>query len=329
MLDQQRFADLRISIEDFKAQVDVSVNSFLLQDKEKITATLESATSSAASPELLRRLLEKTVSDNLAGNQGFMRHVVAASLRNGIPIDDLRFCVQRLWLPWLTLVQNQQKASRRRLAPEAVKKIVNFATGTGMTSIEIQKELLVALMGVEAVSKNRNVLSTARVWQSVFNTRVEVVQGTIAALIGSETGAAEEDSASVAAATFSRDAFGAGGLLLSGYASQGPLSTLFATAQSDARIDVGLRTWLRTQFDGEKLLPKGHSKGSAGGLNVLLDKVNNIHKGLSEQDRNAKKNVEKSTAAVQARNIAGAAAQKASQKGAAAARKAYSGSGKY
>ena len=195
--------DLWTNIDDLKVQVDeASVNNFLLHDKAKITATLESAASSAASQDLLRRLLEKTISANLAGNPGFLRLLVGTSLRNGYPMKEMRPVI----VAALAGTTGSQSA-------EAVKKIVNFATdGTSIGSN--QKELLVSL-GVEAANKNRNVLSTARDWQSVFGTPPDVVEGTIAALIGSETGAAQEDSTSLAAAAFSPDAVRAGGLLLS------------------------------------------------------------------------------------------------------------------
>ena len=182
-----------------------------------------------------------------------------------------------------------------------------------------------------------------RVWQSGFNTRVEVVQGTIAMLIGASTGAGEEDSKTVAAAAaFSRDAFKAGGLLLSGYVSQWPLRAVIAAARSDTRIANEMKktlsgvygggSGLRTPFDGGKLLPKGRgSKGNAGGPNALLDNIDSILQALSGKVQIAKKNVKKSiTATVDARDSAEAAAQNARGKGSAAAGKARSnGSGKH
>ena len=329
MLEQQR-ADAGTSIAVFKSQVDVSVNNFLLQDKARITTTLESAASAAASPELLRGLLEKTVSENLAGNHEFMRQMVIASFRNSVPAAELHAEIA------------DALAGTGSKSAEAVKKLVGFATGTG-ASLDSQKELLVALEA-EAVSKNRDILSTARAWQSGFNTRVEVVQGTIAMLIGASTGAGEEDSKTVAAAAFSRDAFKAGGLLLSGYVRQGPIrAVLIAAARSDTRIANEMKktlsgvygggSALRTQFNGRKLLPKGRgSKGNAGGPNVetlklLLDDINidSIYHGLSGKVQNAKKNVKNSAATVDARrDSAEAAAQNARGKGIAAAGKARS-----
>ena len=329
VLEQQR-ADAGTSIAVFKSQVDVSVNNFLLQNKARITTTLESAASAAASPELLRELLEKTVSENLAGNHEFTRQMVIASFRNGVPAAELHAEIA------------DALAGTGSKPAEAVKKLVGFATGTG-ASLDSQKELLVALEA-EAVSKNRDILSTARAWQSGFNTRVEVVQGTIAMLIGASTGAGEEDSKTVAAAAFSRDAFKAGGLLLSGYVSQGPLrAVLIAAARSDTRIANEMKktlsgvygggSALRTQFNGRKLLPKGRgSKGNAGGPNVetlklLLDNINidSIYHGLSGKVQNAKKNVKNSAATVDARrDSAEAAAQNARGKGIAAAGKARS-----
>ena len=189
------------------------------------------------------------------------------------------------------------------------------------------------LWRAEAVSKTGDVLSTARAWQGLFNTRDEVVQGTIATLIAASTGAADEDSRSVAAAAFSPFAYNAAGLLLSGYVSQGPLRTALATARIDTRLindmkksvsDV-YRGGLQPQFDGEKLMmPKGLGKGNAGKLDGLLHQVNNIHQGVSGKVHDAKQNVEKSTAKVDALNIAGSAAKNARLKAAAAARKAFS-----
>ena len=319
---EQLNVDIKTSIAGFKSQVDASVNNFLLQDKAKIITTLESAASSAASPDLLQIMLEKTVSGNLAGNQALMELVVGASLRNGILIDELRTEIVA------ALAGSGSKST------EAVKKLVSFATGPG-ASLEAQKELLVALEA-EAVSKNRDVLNTARVWQRVFNTRDEVVQGTIATLIGASTGAADVDSKSVAAAAFSRSAFKAGGLLLSGYVSQGPLRTVFATARSDTRnIDEMKKSvsdvyggGLRMQFDGDQLMPKGHSNlGNLRELNVLLGNVSDSKKSVRGKVRNAKKGVDESMATfVNARTIAGTAAQNARRKGAAAVGKAHSGS---
>ena len=317
---EQRKVELNSMIAGFKSQVDASVNNFLWQDKAKITATLESAVSSAVSPDLLQSLLEKALSENLAGNQALMKQVVTASLRNGISTDVLRAAIVA------ALAGTSSKSA------EAVKQLVGFATGTG-ASVETQKKLLVALEA-EAVSKTGDVLSTARAWQGVFNTRDEVVQGTIATLIAASTGSADEDSRIVAAAAFSPTAYKAVGLLLSGYVSQGPLRTALATARIDTRLINDMkntvsgvyRGGLQPQFNGEKLMmPKGLGKGNAGKLGGLLDQANNIHHGVSGKVHDAKKNVETSTAKVDARNIAGSAAKNARTKAAAAARKAYSG----
>ena len=131
---EQRKVELNSMMSGFKSQVGASVNNFLWQDKAKITATLESAVSSAASPDLLQTLLEKAVSENLAGNEALMKQVVTASLRHGISIDVLRAAIVA------ALAGTSSKSA------EAVKQLVGFATGTG-ASVETQKKLLVALEG--------------------------------------------------------------------------------------------------------------------------------------------------------------------------------------
>ena len=317
-LSEELMKDVQAKIADFKAQVDSAVNNFLLQDKAKITATLESALSSAASPELLRKLLEKAVSDNLAGNQGLMEELVTASFRNGNSVEELRS----------TMVA--ALAGTGSISADAVRQLVGFATGPG-ASLTTQKELLVALEA-EAVKKNRDVLSTARAWQTVFGTREDVIEGTIATLIGASTGATGEDSKTVAAAAFSSAALKAGGVLLSGYANPDPLRTAFLTAQSDARIAAEMKRSVTDIYGGDVTKVKDTKRFSAnkGELAVLLDKVYSTQSGLSGKVRDARKNVFEAMATVDdARNIAGTAAQNARSEGAAAARKAFSGSGKY
>ena len=317
-MSEKLMKDVQAKIADFKAQVDSAVNNFLLQDKAKITATLESAVSSAASPELLRKLMEKVVSDNLAGNQALMKELVTASLRNGNSIEELRS----------TMVA--ALAGTGSISADAVSQLVGFATGSG-ASLKTQKALLVALEA-EAVKKNRDVLSTARAWQTVFGTREDVIEGTIATLIGASTGATGEDSKTVAAAAFSSAAYKAGGVLLSGYANPGPLRTAFLTAQSDARIATEMKGSLTDVYGGDVTKVKDRKRYSAskGELAVLLDKVYSTQSGLSGKVRDARKNVFEAMATVDdARNIAGTAAQNARSDGAAAARKAFSRSGKY
>ena len=268
---------------------------------------------------MLRRVLEKTVSDNLAGNRDLIKELVTASLRNGISIGELR--------PEIVTAL----AGTGSKSAEAVRKLVGYATGSG-ASLGTQKGLLVALEA-ESVKKSRDVLSTARAWQSLFHTREDVVEGTIATLIGASTGAADEDSKIVAAAAFSPADFKAGGLLLSGYASEGPLRTALATAQIDTRIAADMKKSVADVYGGEvpKLKDTKRYSMNKGELAVLLDQVYDIQQGYSGKVRDARKNVGEAMAIVDgARNIAGTAAQHAGSTGAAAARKAFSaGSGKY
>ena len=289
-------------------------------------ATLESALSSATSSELLRSLLENTVSDNLAGNQDFIKKLVTASLRNGNSIGELRAEI-------VTALAGTVSKSA-----EAVRKLVGFATGSG-ASLGTQKDLLVALEA-ESVKKSSDVLSTARAWQSVFDTREDVVEGTIAALIGAATGAVDEDSRIVAAAAFSPAALKAGDLLLSGSASEGPLRTALATAQIDSRIATEMKKTAADVYGGElpKLKDAKRYSMNKGELAALLDNVYDIQqdlnslKDLNGKVRDAKKTVDEPMMAAvdDARKIAGSAATIARRGGAAAAQKAsYSAAGKY
>ena len=318
-LEQKKY-DLKTSIAGFKTQVDVTVNSFLLDDKTRILATLESAASSAISTKLLRTLIEKTVSGNLAGNPRLLKQLVDESARNDHKFDKIRAEI-------VTALAGTPSKSA-----EAVKSLVGFAIRPG-ASVGAQKKLLVNV-GAEAVSKNRDLLKTARLWQSVFNTGEDVVAGTIGTLIGAATGSDDRDAKTVAASAFSRDDSIAGGVLLSGYVGQGgALSTLLATARSDTWIARDIKKSLNglyggdlsLQFDGDKLKPGGYNTGK---LEDLLNNVNNIQEGLSGKVDGARKSFDKSTATGKARNIARTAAQNAKRKAsAAAAGKAYSGSG--
>ena len=315
---EQNKIDLKTSISGFKTQVDVTVNSFLLEDKTRILATLESAASSAISPKLLRTLIEKTVSANLAGNPRLLKQLVAESARNDHPLNEIRAEI-------VTALAGTPSESG-----EAVKNLVGFAIRPG-ASVGAQKKLLVNL-GSEAVRKNRDLLKTARLWQSVFNTGEDVVAGTIGTLIGAATGSGDRDAKTVAASAFSNDPFIAGGVLLSGYVGQGgALRTLVGTTQSDTWIARDIKKSvnglyggdLSLQFYGDKPKPSGYT----GKLDDLLKNVNNIQEGLSGKVDGARKSFDKSTATGKARNIARTAAQNAKWKASAAAGKAYSGSG--
>ena len=317
---EQNKIDLKTSIAGFKTQVDVTVNSFLLEDKTRILATLESASSSAIPPESLRTLIEKTVSDNVVGNQGLLKQLVTESMRNDHKFDQIRAEI-------VTALAGTPSQSG-----EAVKNLVGFAIGSD-ASVGAQKKLLVNLEA-EAVIKNRDLLKTARSWQNAFNTEEDVVSGTIGTLIGAATGSDDGDAKTVAASAFSSDDSKAAGVFLSGFVGkEGALRTLVGTAQSsDALIVRDIKKSVKglyggdlsLQFDKDKLNPSGYNKGK---LEDLLKNVNNIQEGLSGKLNDARKSFDKSTATGKARNIARTAAQNAKWKASAAAGKAYSGSG--